>query len=354
MKIAVGLSGGVDSTITAHLLKKQGHEVVGITMKIWDGTYTSSNTSSSCFGPDEKEDLEETKRITEKLGIPLYIIDLAKEYNKNIIGYFKEEYLAGRTPNPCIKCNQMMKFNFLLSKAKDQGVDFEKFATGHYANIEYNETTKRYLLKKGLDPKKDQSYFLSLLKQEQLSQVIFPLGSYNKEQVKEIAKEMPYLKVHEKKESQDFYSGEYEELLDKLPDKGNIIDTTGKILGTHKGICFYTIGQRKGLGVSHSEPLYVIQINKFDNTVVVGTEKNLYKDKFTVSNVNWIAIENLTSPIKAKTKIRYMHKEDDAEITPLDNDKVEVRFEKPQRAIAPGQFSVFYDNDTVIGGGIID
>ena len=192
-----------------------------------------------------------------------------------------------------------------------------------------------------------------MLKQEQLAKIIFPLGKYTKDKIKKIAKELN-LKVHEKKESQDFYSGDYEELLDTMPDKGYILDKTGKVLGKHKGICFYTIGQRKGLGISHSEPLYVIEIKKDNNTVVVGEENDLYKKKMIVSNLNWISIDSLTSPLETKARIRYLHKEAEALVTLHDNNSVKVSFKEPQRAIAPGQFAVFYDNDIVVGGGIIE
>jgi tRNA-specific 2-thiouridylase len=353
MKIAIGLSGGVDSTIAAYLLKEEGHDLIGLTMKIWDDSFVSSNTKSACFGPDEIEDIEDAQKVCDFLNIPLHVIDLSKEYSSNILKYFKDEYTSGRTPNPCIKCNQMMKFNLLLAKAKEDGVKFDRFATGHYARVIFDESKKKYLLKKGLDPKKDQSYFLGLLKQEQLSQVIFPLGEYKKEDVKKIAQKLN-LFVHEKKESQDFYSGDYSELLDELPEIGDIIDKNGKVLGRHKGICNYTIGQRKGLGISYKEPLYVIEIRKFDNSVVVGTEKDLYKSEFTVMNPNWIAIEKPKDSIRTKARIRYLHKEADAVIKYINENTIKITFDEPQRAIAPGQFSVFYDEDTVVGAGIIE
>lgn len=353
MKIAIGLSGGVDSSISAYLLKEQGHELIGLTMKIWDDSFPGKLTGNACFGPDEVQDIEEAKNLSKFLGIPYHVIDLSKEYTKTILKYFKEEYMSGRTPNPCIKCNQQMKFNLLLLKAKEENIQFDKFATGHYANVEFDKNRNRYLLKKGKDPNKDQSYFLGLLKQDQLSQIIFPLGNYTKDQVKNISKNLK-LKLHEKKESQDFYSGNYEDLLDKLPDKGKITLTNGTVLGTHKGICFYTVGQRKGLGVSYKEPLYVIEIRKYDNTVIVGTEKELFGENMIVSGMNWISINKIENPITAKVKIRYKHSEANALITPLENNKVKVKFEKPQRAISPGQFAVIYDDDIVIGGGIIE
>ena len=353
MKIAVGLSGGVDSTIAAYLLKKEGHDVIGITMKIWDDSFKSSNKKSACFGPDETIDIEETKKITEFLGIPFHIIDLSKEYVNNIISYFKDEYISGKTPNPCIKCNQIIKFYYLLEKAKEAGITFDYFATGHYANIEFHNIKNRYILKKGIDETKDQSYFLALLKQDQLSKIKFPLGSYKKQEIKKISKNIG-LKLHEKKESQDFYSGDYTELLDNIPDIGDIINKDGEILGKHKGICFYTIGQRKGLGISYKEPLYVIKIDSKSNKIIVGTEKELYKNELIVKNLNWISINGLDRELKVKARIRYLHKEDDAVLIPCEENKVKVKFEKSQRAIAPGQFAVFYENDIVIGGGFID
>ena len=353
MKFIVGLSGGVDSTITAYLLKKEGHEVIGITMKIWDDSFKSSNKKSACFGPDEIKDIEETKKIAKDLGIPFHIIDLSKEYINNIISYFKSEYISGKTPNPCIKCNQMIKFYYLLEKAKESGITYDYFATGHYAKVEFNNKLHRYILKKGIDKVKDQSYFLALLKQEQLSQIQFPLGDYKKQEIKKISSQIG-LKLHEKKESQDFYSGDYIELLGNIPDIGDIVNKDGKVLGRHKGICFYTIGQRKGLGISYKEPLYVTEIDPLNNKIIVGTEQELYKKELIVKDLNWVSINELNKELKVKARIRYMHKEDNAIIIPYERDKVKVKFEKSQRAIAPGQFAVFYDEDIVVGGGFID
>lgn len=353
MKIAVGLSGGVDSTIAAYLLKKEGHDIVGLTMKIWDDSYMSTSSASACFGPDESLDIEEASKVCADLGIPYHVADLSKEYKKNIIGYFKDEYSSGRTPNPCVKCNQMMKFQLLVDKARENSVDFEYFATGHYANVDFNEESGRWQLRKGADPKKDQSYFLSLLKQEQLKQILFPLGKYRKEEVKDISRQLG-LTVHEKKESQDFFAGNYDELLDSLPPVGEIVDSKGKVLGNHKGICYYTVGQRKGLGVSHSEPLYVIRIDKGANRIVVGTESELYGAELTVSGINWIAIERLKKPTEYSARIRYKHQEAPALITPLEENRVRIEFKEPQKSIAPGQYALIYDGDIVVGGGVID
>jgi tRNA-uridine 2-sulfurtransferase len=352
MKIAVGLSGGVDSAVAAYLLKKAGHEVVGVTMKIWDDSMKGVIKGNACFGPEEKEDLVDIKKITSFLDIPFYEIDLSKEYSQNILEYFKEEYTAGRTPNPCVRCNQSMKFGLLIDKAKTV-IDFDKFATGHYAVIKKDKKSGRYILKKGEDKTKDQSYFLSLLSQEQLGIAYFPLGHLKKRKVKKIAKKIG-LFVHDKKESQDFYSGDYEDLLEKIPEKGNIVDKNGKVLGKHKGIVHYTIGQRKGLGIGHSSPLYVTGIDRENNTVIVGEDDELFKSEIIVNNPNWVSITPPEKPLKVKAKIRYLHKEATALITKLDDKRLKLVFEKPQRAIAPGQFAVFYHGKKVLGGGVIE
>jgi tRNA-specific 2-thiouridylase len=353
MNIAIGLSGGIDSSLAAYLLREQGHELVGLTMKIWDGTYRSQKGVSACFGPDETGNIEDARGLCHTLGIPFHVIDLAQEYNSTILHYFKDEYCSGRTPNPCMKCNRMMKFSLLPARAKEAGIDFDMFATGHYANTCYDGETGRFLLKKGIDEKKDQSYFLSLLRQEQLARVIFPLGHYTKESIKRIAHERG-LPVTGKKESQDFYSGDYGDLLGTYPGHGDIVDTHGKVLGKHRGICFYTIGQRRGLGISFNEPLYVIDIDRGENRIVVGIEDDLYRKGLVASHPNWIAIERLTGPIRVKAKIRYLHQASWAVVSEEDGGRFKVVFDEPQRAITPGQFVVLYDDDTVVGGGIIE
>jgi tRNA-specific 2-thiouridylase len=246
-----------------------------------------------------------------------------------------------------------MKFNLLLERAYDSGIEFDKFATGHYAVVCYDETRRRYLLKRGIDEKKDQSYFLALLNQSQLERVVFPLGTYTKEKVKEIAKKLD-LKAYYKKESQDFYSGDYEELLDSIPVSGNITDKDGNIIGKHKGVCQYTIGQRRGIGVSGRTPLYVTGIDGQTNTVIVGPDKDLYKKRLIVQNLNWIGIEPPGSPLHVRAKIRYLHKAQEAVVSGFDDDSAVVEFMESQRAITPGQYVVFYDNDTVLGAGVIE
>lgn len=351
-KVIVGMSGGIDSTVAAILLKQQGYFVEGVFMKTWDEKYPGGcSTKSACFGPEEKE-IEEIEKISRTLKITVHIVDARREFRERVLDYFKKEYLSGRTPNPCVICNRFIKFHFLVEKLEKNGIDFDFFATGHYAGVEYDRDQNRYILKKGIDKSKDQSYFLFLLTQKQLSRIMFPLAKYTKQQVKEIAKKHE-LKIIEKKESQDFISGDRFFLFDEGIRKGEIVDKTGKFLGKHKGIIYYTIGQRKGLGVSAKKPLYVIEIEPEKNRIVVGEEKDLYRKKLLATDVNFVAIEKLEESLKVRTKIRYKHQEAKSEIFAVQNNEVFVVFETPQRAITPGQAAVFYKDDVLIGGGFI-
>jgi tRNA-specific 2-thiouridylase len=353
-KVIVGMSGGVDSSVAALLLKQQGYHVTGVTMRIWDERLIlpSNNHKHSCLGPDEEQEINQAKRICDLIGIPFMEYDLRKEYKSIVLDYFKHEYLSGRTPNPCVICNAKIKFNSLLNKVFESNIEFDFFATGHYAIVKYNRKINRYLLKKGKDDQKDQSYFLFKLTQTQLSKCLFPLGNYKKSYVMQLAGDNGF-GLEDTAESQNFISGDYTSLINTEETPGYFITQKGEVLGKHNGISHYTIGQRRGLGISHREPLYVLEINKNDNVVVVGTEEELYKDELVAGELNWIAMEQLQEKIEVETKIRYKHKASNALLSPLTDNRVSVKFSSPQKAITPGQAVVFYHKDLVVGGGII-
>lgn len=348
MKIAVGLSGGVDSAVAAFLLREQGHEVVGAIMTLWKDDYKATIKGNACFGPDEKEDIEEVKRICDFLKIPFHQADCSKEYEETVLSNFNDEYMAGRTPNPCILCNRNIKFGTLPALLFSSGMKFEKFATGHYANIEHDPESDCYLLKKGIDPKKDQSYFLYRLSQEQLSKSVFPLGGLTKEEVREIARKAN-LPVSEKPESQDFYSGNYSDLIRSEPKEGDFINLKGEKIGTHKGIWNFTIGQRKGLGISSANPLYVLSIDAKKNQITLGERKDLFSKGLIARDVNVIVD---IFPDRAKAKIRSTSEEKDCSIE-ITKTGMEVVFDEEQSAITPGQSVVLYKDNIVLAGGTI-
>lgn len=353
MKVAVGLSGGVDSSIAAALLKENGHEVVGLFMKLWDGIPLPSSGRTACYGPDEATDVEAARAVAGQLAIPFYTVDVAAEYKAAVLDYFKGEYLAGRTPNPCIRCNQRIKFGALLSRAHQAGIDFDCFATGHYARAAYDEAKGRFLLRKGRDARKDQSYWLAFLAQEQLARVIFPLGEYTKTEVRETARQWGLLTC-DKPDSQDFFAGDYKQLIGAAARPGPIIDRAGRVLGTHAGIWSYTIGQRKGLGIAARQSLYVIDFDLENNAVVVGGADELRRDGLVASRLNLIACGVIDRPRAVEVKIRYNHAACAGTLVQLDHDTAAVRFKQPQTAITPGQAVVFYEDDRVLGGAIID
>ncbi len=361
------MSGGVDSSIAACLLVKRNYEVIGVSLKLFDsgqqeefkkyGLDPFRNkflTGLKCCGI---QGIGDAKAVSQKLEIPFYALNYKDEFQEKVIQYFCSEYENGRTPNPCVICNEKIKFGSLLKKAKSLGAEY--IATGHYAKTEYNNESRRYILKKGKDREKDQSYFLFSLLQEQMKHTLFPLGEYTKEEVRKLAKELG-LKVHDKPASQDVCfvpDSDYHKFLRKRinNDKcepGAIINNKGEILGKHQGIPFYTVGQRKGVGC-HRKPMYVLRIDNKNNVVVVGEEKELYQDILIAKNLNWIDRENLKEPLKVKAKMRYRQRESEAVISPLEKGLVKVKFIKPQRAITPGQAIVFYNRDKVIGGGWI-
>lgn len=352
MKYLVGLSGGVDSSVAALILKQQGHEVIGATMSIWgeDENSPKDGHKGGCYGPDEKKNIEEARKIAEQIGIPYYVFDCSDRYERIVVENFKKEYIDGRTPNPCVWCNSLVKFGLFPQLAKANGINFDKFVTGHYARVE--EENGRFLLKRGKVTKKDQSYFLYRLTQEQLSKIYLPLGTKAKEEIREIAKSNG-LNSAEKPDSQDFYGGDYNELLNIKDKIGNIVDLNGKILGTHKGIWNYTIGQRKGIGIAATEALYVLELRKDTNEVVVGFADKTFKNSLVANNLNWIAIDKLNEEMNVTAKIRSTQQPVPVKIIPLGEDEVKVIFTDPQKSIAIGQSAVFYQDDTIIGGGII-
>lgn len=352
-KVVVAMSGGVDSSVAAALLKNDGHEVIGVTMRVWGGEpFVTDQGRHACYGPSEEEDMKDVERVADNLGIPFLVIDLRGEYKAEVLDYFRSEYSSGRTPNPCVRCNQRVKFGLLAKKLIDHRIQFDYFATGHYARIGYDRVRGRYLLKKARDLTKDQSYFLFALSQEQLSRTLFPIGNLTKKEVRKIASDLG-LEVSDKPESQDFVAGGYTNLVKDAANPGPILDTTGNRLGTHRGIPFYTVGQRKGLGLSTGRPMYVVAIDRARNAVIVGTRDEASARELVASELNWIAIDGLREPIEAMAKIRYQHKEVSATVEPLNEDEVYVSLAEAQMGIAPGQAVVFYDGDVVVGGGII-
>jgi len=353
-RVVVAMSGGVDSSVAAYLLKKSGYEVVGVTMCF--NLAETSRKKPACCGI---EGIEDARRIAEMIGIRHYVLNFAKHLKEKIIGNFCQEYLKGRTPNPCVRCNQFLKFDILLNKARQMDAQF--LATGHYARIVNSHRIGRYLLKKGKDKQKDQSYFLYSINKKVFSSILMPLGNYTKKQIRIIARKNR-IRTADKPASQEicFIPGDYREFLRRRLAKtgidikpGPIIDTEGKIVGQHRGICFYTLGQREGLGVALGHRAYIVKIDVRKNTIVVGKEDELYSNGLIAEGVNFISINPPKKPIPAEAKIRYNHTQASCRIIPLNQKRIRVKFLKPQRAITPGQSVVFYDKDIVLGGGIV-
>ena len=351
------MSGGVDSSVAAAILKNEGYQVIGVTMQLgsWDKQVFETDNPGRCC---QHEAVEDARRVAYKLGIPHYIMNFSDIFAQKVIVDFCREYSIGRTPNPCIRCNQYIKFGALWERTKELDAGF--VATGHHARIELAKAGDRYLLKKGIDQRKDQSYFLYTLTQEQLEHTLMPIGNFTKEQVRGIAGELE-LPVAAKPESQEICfipDDDYHKFINQfIPETikpGPILDRQGGTLGRHQGIPLYTIGQRKGLGISTKEPVYVTAIVHERNAIVVGSKEEVYAAELIASRLNWISLTELKQPLTARVKIRYLHNEAEAEITPIDTDTVRVSFKEPQMAITPGQAVVFYDGDIVIGGGTIE
>lgn len=346
-KVLLGMSGGVDSSVSAILLKQAGYEVIGCTMKLWEEKQEQTDNQS----------ILDAKKVCEKLGIKHIVVDFRQDFECSVVQNFIQEYESANTPNPCVECNRAIKFGRLYEKAQELGCDY--IATGHYASIHYSEKYGQMVLQKSSEERKDQTYFLYTIKKEKLPHILFPLQEYTqKEKIREIAKENE-LPVAQKKDSQEICfipDNEYQRFLKDHqfhPEKqGDIVLTTGEKLGKHTGLSHYTIGQRKGLGISYHEPLYVIHLDPEKNQVIVGIDKELYQSKLLANQLNWM-VEKIAKdqPVNCLAKIRYRAKEAKATIYPKENGSVEVIFEEPQRAITPGQSVVFYDEDGIVLGG---
>lgn len=354
-RVVVAMSGGVDSSLTAALLVRQGYDVIGATMQVWDKDLPQDDPEHR--GCCSLSAVDDARRVADKLGIPYYVLNFRQMFEETVIDYFIREYARGKTPNPCIACNRYVKFAGLLQKALALGAEY--VATGHYARISYDTGRGRYVLAKGIDSTKDQSYALYHLNQHTLRHFLMPLGDYTKVETRQMAREWG-LSVADKPDSQEICfvpDDDYKSFLeDKAPQAlipGNIVDTQGKILGRHQGLPLYTVGQRKGLGIAAGRPLYVVAIDRQRNEVVVGANEEVFGSELIAGDLNFIAIDRLTGPITVTAKIRYSAKPAVATVTPLAEGTVAVKFAEPQRAITPGQSVVFYDNDIVVGGGII-
>src|SRR5215813_8607100 len=364
-RVLLGMSGGVDSSVTGYLLREEGYEVIGVTMKVWPQDCIS-RAEDKCCGPQAVAD---ARNVAHSLGIPHYVVDEADQFERLVIDYFSSEYQAGRTPNPCVMCNEKLKFGNLWSKAEGLGCDY--IATGHYAIIEHH--TDQAILRKGIDPNKDQSYFLFSLRQRQLQRALTPLGTMTKPQIREIAHSLG-LKVADKVDSQEicFVPGnDYKTFLrshlgeDEF-HRGDIYDVEGNLVGEHNGIELFTIGQRKGLPGGSPRPRYVVDLDPATNRVIVGDAGDLICEQFEIDRVNWHPAAGINDPdysalaagadrgsFEAVVKIRYNHAGTVATVTPLENDRAHVRLHNPQRAVTPGQAAVVYDDDIVLGGGWI-
>lgn len=353
-RVLVAMSGGVDSAVCALLLKEQGYDCIGCTMKLYDNGDAGAPQSRTCCALD---DVEDARSVAFRLGIPHYVFQFQEEFRCQVMEKFVRSYEGGLTPNPCIDCNRYLKFGALYERARALGREY--VATGHYARIQRDQVTGRYLLKKARVGEKDQSYVLSCLTQEQLSHTLFPLGELSKAQVRTLAGEHGFLNA-DKPDSQDICfvpDGDYVSFMERFTGKtypaGDFVDLEGKPIGRHRGAVGYTLGQRKGLGLPMGERVYVCGKDMEKNTVTVGPESALYAQGLIAGDMNWIAVEDLTGPMRVEVKTRYRQAEQTATVSPLTDGRVRVDFDEPQRAVSPGQAVVLYQGDTVVGGGTI-
>lgn len=353
-RVVVGMSGGVDSSVTAYLLKEQGYDVIGVTMQIWqDEKRECMEDNGGCCGYSAVDD---ARMVAEKIGIPYYVLNFKKEFKQSVIDYFIEEYSKGKTPNPCIACNRYVKWESLLNKAL--ALDADYIATGHYAKIEKNPKNGRYVIKTANTEAKDQTYALYNLTQFQLEHTLMPIGNYTKDEVRQIARDIG-LVVADKPDSQDICfvtDGDYAKFIKENSNirikQGNFVDINGNVLGKHKGITNYTIGQRKGLGISFGKPMYVSEIRADKNEVVLTENEGLFKNSVLIKDFNFMSVEDIEGEVKVLGKLRYSQKQAPC-IIRKKGDMIEAIFEQEQRAVTPGQAAVFYDGDYVLGGGTI-